>query len=244
MRIALWGIAAIVVVSTIVVLIAPLFISAEDVRNKLFAEVEAATGYRLRVSGPINISVFPSLDLVAEDVGVAQSVAGGTIEIATATKLRFGLVLSALLRGKVRMTEIALIDPVIRMPASAPQAVGAPTGSGGSSAGAALKDLSLDSLVIENGTVIMPDSGGTPGKHLDGVMLKASLSAFEAPLSFDLKFAFEGQPLRLSGAVGRFGPFLQGEAVPVSLDVEAPAYLDSRRHVLRHRGLYGPSLHS
>jgi len=55
---------AIVVIGAIIVFVAPLLISAEDVRNKLFAEIEAATGYRLRVSGPVHISVVPSLDLV------------------------------------------------------------------------------------------------------------------------------------------------------------------------------------
>lgn len=40
---------AIVVIGAIIVFVAPLLISAEDVRNKLFAEIEAATGYRLRV---------------------------------------------------------------------------------------------------------------------------------------------------------------------------------------------------
>ena len=39
---------------------------------------KSATGYRLRVSGPVQVSLFPSLDLVAEDVGIAQSGAAAT----------------------------------------------------------------------------------------------------------------------------------------------------------------------
>ena len=61
MRLALWSLAAIVVIGVAAVLVAPLFISAEDVRNKVFAEIEAATGYRLTVNGPVHISAFPSL---------------------------------------------------------------------------------------------------------------------------------------------------------------------------------------
>ena len=73
MRITLFGLAAIAIIGAIAVFVGPLFISTDDVRNTLFAQVESATGYRLRVSGPVQISVFPSLDLVAEDVGIAVS---------------------------------------------------------------------------------------------------------------------------------------------------------------------------
>ena len=63
---------AIVVIVAAVVFIGPLFISTEELRNQLFAQVESTTGYRLRVSGPLDITLFPSLNLVAEDVGKAS----------------------------------------------------------------------------------------------------------------------------------------------------------------------------
>ena len=116
MRLALWSLAAIVIIGVAAVLVAPLFISADDVRNKVFAEIEGATGYRLTVNGPVHISAFPSLKLVAEDVGVAQSASAGAIDLATAKQLRFGLALAPLLSGRVQVTEMALIQPVITVP--------------------------------------------------------------------------------------------------------------------------------
>ena len=80
---------AIVVIAAALFFFGPLLISTDEVRNRLLAQVESATGYRLRVDGPVKFSLFPSLDLVAEDVGVSQS---GSAEIATAKELRFGLV--------------------------------------------------------------------------------------------------------------------------------------------------------
>jgi len=91
LRIALWSLAAIIGIGVAVVFVAPLFISAEDVRNKLFAEIEEATGYRLTVNGSLHISAFPTLKLVAEDVGVAQTKGAGAVDLATAKELRFGL---------------------------------------------------------------------------------------------------------------------------------------------------------
>ena len=59
MRITLFGLAAIAIIGAIIVFVGPLFISTDDLRNSLFAQVESTTGYRLRVSGPVQISLFP-----------------------------------------------------------------------------------------------------------------------------------------------------------------------------------------
>ena len=94
MRITLFGLAAIAIIGAIIVFVGPLFISTDDLRNTLFAQVESATGYRLRVSGPVQVSLIPSLDLVAEDVGLAQGGAGKLAEMVTAKTLGFGFSLS------------------------------------------------------------------------------------------------------------------------------------------------------
>ena len=54
------------------IFVGPLFISAEDVRNKLFAEIESDR-LRLIVNGPLHISAFPSLKLMAGEVSAVQS---------------------------------------------------------------------------------------------------------------------------------------------------------------------------
>ncbi len=228
MRITLIGLAVIAVIGAAIVFIGPLFISTNDVRDKLFAQVETTTGYRLRVDGPVHLSMFPSFDLVAENVGVARAASGSTAEIATARKLKFSLALRALLGGKVKITEVTLIDPVITVPQANPSgdpAAGEGQGAQASSASAALQNLSLDSLVIENGTVILPASGGTPGKKIAALMLQASLPSVADPLKFDAKGVLDGQNLHVAGSIASLGQLLDGAATPISLSVEAPAYL-------------------
>jgi AsmA protein len=225
LRLALWSLAAIVVIGVAAVLVAPLFISAEDVRNRVFAEIEGATGYRLTVTGPVHISAFPTLKLVAEDVGMAQSAGAGTVDLATAKQLRFGLALAPLLSGRVQVTEVALIKPVITMPEppAKRKAAAGDTGSGGPSIATALQSLSLDSLLIEDGTVILRGEGGVPGKRIEILTLTASLPDLAGPLSLDLKAKFDGKPVGVVGSIANFGPFLDGTASQVLLDVDAPA---------------------
>jgi AsmA protein len=231
LRLALWSLAAIIAVGVAVVFVAPLFISAEDVRNRLFAEIEEATGYRLTVNGSLHISAFPTLKLVAEDVGVAQTKGAGAVDLATAKELRFGLAVAPLLSGKVQLTEVALISPILTMPEVSPKTAGAEPSEragGGVSIATALRSLSLDSLRIEDGTLVLRGEGGAPGKRIDGLNLEASLPAFDAPLSVDVKARFDGQPLGVTGSISGFGPFLDGEVAQLLLDVDAPAYFPQK----------------
>ena len=232
MRITLFGLAAIAIIGAIIVVVGPLFISTDDLRDSLFAQVETATGYRLRVSGPVEVSLFPSLDLVAENVGIAQSGAAASAEMATVKSLRFGLQLSALIGGKVKMTEVTLIDPVIAVPQAKKAGKGAETASApqadGGSPDAALKSLSLDKLLIKNGTLILPDSGGAPGKRIEALNLEASLPSPDATLAFDGSASLEGQTIQAAGTIGGLAQLLGGNAVPVSLAIEAPSYLDEK----------------
>ncbi len=224
MRLAFWSLAAIVAIGVGLVFVAPLFISAEDVRNTLFAEIEGATGYRLTVSGPLRISAFPSLKLVAEDVGVAQVAEAGAVDLATTKELRFGLALVPLMEGRVQVTEIALIQPVIRMPDTGPKGEGAGSrGSNGASIANALQRLSLDKLRIEDGTVMLRGEGGASGKRIEALTLEASLPSFQTPLSLEARANFNGQLIQMAGSVANFGAFLDGTAARVLLDVDAPS---------------------
>ncbi len=219
-------VAIFVLIGVAIILVGPSLISTAPVRDKAFAKVEAATGYRLRVSGPVRISLFPSIDLVAEDVGIAQTASGNTAEFATAKTLRLGLAPQALLSGKVQMTEVTLVDPVIELPQST-NAKGDEIGLDAdvSSAAKPLHNLNLDKLIIKNGTVILPGSGDLPGKRIEALTLYASLPAATGSLSIDVKARYEGQPVHVAGSIAGFGQFLDGSPAPIKLAIHAPAYL-------------------
>src|SRR5262249_36401014 len=231
MRVTFVGLAIIVVIGAILVFVGPRLISADEVRDKLLAQFETATGYRLRVSGPVSISLFPSIGLVADDVGVAKSGSNNMAEMARAKTLHFRLALSALLHGTVKVNEITLTEPLISLPASKAQAKAGGAGpdrAAGNSAAAALRSLSLDKLLIKNGTVILPASGGTPGKRIEALNLEASLPSYDDKLTIAIDAVYDGQKITAAGSIGSFGRFLEGTSVPASLVVEAPSYAEQK----------------
>jgi AsmA protein len=225
MRLTLIGLAVIAVIGAIIFFIGPLFISADEVRDKLLAQVESVTGYRIRVDGPVYLSMFPALDLVADDVGIAQPSSGNAVELATAKRLKFNLALRELLGGKIKISEVTLIDPVITLPQTRSPAKGGAGDVGSGATSASLQNLSLDKLTIENGTVILPPSGGKPGKQIGALMLQASLPSINDPVEFDAKGALDGQKLRVAGRIASLGKLLDGAATPISVSLEAPAYI-------------------
>jgi AsmA protein len=90
----------------------------------------------------------------------------------------------------------------------------------------ALQALSLDKLSIKNGTLILPGPDGTPGKRIEALDLEAALPSSNAPLSFEVKALIDGDRFAAAGSLGNFGQFLGGAAVPVSLAIEAPSYVE------------------
>ena len=224
MRITLWILAAITILCTTVILVAPFLISTAGVRSKAFAKIEAASGYRLRASGPVWISIFPSIDLVAEDVGVAQPKTGSSVEFATARVLRLGLRLGGLLNGKVQMTKMTLVDPKFTLPlrSSSARAVG---GDNEAAPTSGLHNLTLDELHIRNGMIVFPASEGNSGKSITGLTLDATLPHASGPLNFEASGDYDGDRVGAQGSIGSFAHFLNGGPAPVKLAIEAPEFL-------------------
>ena len=225
MRRILIGLAVLVVLGACLVFIAPLLISTDELWNKALAQVESTTGYRVRVDGPVKIAVFPSLDLVASDVGIAEPEAGGTAEFATARNIRFGLVLSGLLTGKVQFTEMTLVDPVIKLPLPK-DASAAPATDGGAKPAGTMQQLTLDKLHVRNGTLILPaGSDGAPGKRVTGLDVDATLPHASGALTFEGSGNYDGDRIKASGSIDSFAQFLDGGPSPVRLAIEAPDML-------------------
>lgn len=226
MRRILFVVLALVILGVGLIFVAPYFIATDDLQKRVLAQVESATGYRVRVDGPMRIALFPSLDLVARDVGIAEPAAGGSAEFITARTLKFGLLASGLLSGKVQLTELELIDPVITLPLPEGEAPAPGAGPEEASPRGGLRDLSLDKLIVRNGTVILPPSeDGTPGERITALDAEASLPKANGALTFDASATYDGDRVAATGTIGSFAHFVEGGPVPARFVLSAPGVL-------------------
>ncbi|HUW72462.1 MAG TPA: AsmA family protein [Methyloceanibacter sp.] len=226
LRRILFVLLALVIVGAGLIFVAPYFIATDDLQKRVLAQVESTTGYRVRVDGPMRIAFFPSLDLVAREVGIAEPAAGGSAEFITARTLKFGLLASGLLSGKVQLTDVELIDPVITLPLPEGAPKTSQTEDDDATEAGTMRKLSLDRLIVRNGTVVLPPSDdGAPGEQITALDGEASLPQANGPLTFDASANYDGDRVTASGSIGSFAHFVEGGTAPARLAVSAPSLL-------------------
>ena len=104
----LLGVIVLVIAAAIVV---PFLLPTDTYKQQIEAQVERATGRKLAISGPLDISLLPTVAVTAEDVRFAN-VEGGTAPDMMALKgLQAELKIWPLLRGAVEVDRFVLIEP-------------------------------------------------------------------------------------------------------------------------------------
>ncbi|WP_158007760.1 hypothetical protein, partial [Methyloceanibacter marginalis] len=89
-----------------------------------------------------------------------------------------------------------------------------------------LRDLSLDKLIVRNGTVILPPSeDGTPGERITALDAEASLPKANGVLTFDASATYDGDRVAATGTIGSFAHFVEGGPVPARFVLSAPGVL-------------------
>lgn len=92
--------------------VVPLLLPKDAIRAELIAQIEQRTGWRLRLDGPVGLSLVPGFRLTAEDVGISV---GGAGEFARAGEVDFGLAWGGLFGGEVQLTHVVLERPAISL---------------------------------------------------------------------------------------------------------------------------------
>eukprot|EP00903_Cladosiphon_okamuranus_P002470 g2468.t1 len=113
MRRLLIGLGSLLFVLVTIVLVVPLFLPKDEIKRQVVQQVDQRLGWRLRLDGPVSLSLFPSFSLTADKVGVAGEAGADGIEFAKAERIEFGLGWGGLVSGNIKVTGIALDQPDI-----------------------------------------------------------------------------------------------------------------------------------
>jgi len=113
MRRLLVGLGSLVFMLVAIVLVVPLFLPKEEIKRQVVEQVDKRLGWRVRLDGPVSLSLFPGFSLVAENIGLAGEAGADGIEFAKAERVEFGLAWGGLISGNIQVTGIALDKPDI-----------------------------------------------------------------------------------------------------------------------------------
>ena len=232
------AVVALVLAAAIVV---PWFLPKDAIRAELVAQIESRTGLRLRLDGPVGLSLLPGLGLSAENVGVAS--ADGE-EMLRVDAVDFGLAWSTLFGGSARLTHISLEGPVVTLggggqpsvqqAAAAPASPGFPAdrwsaateaitetnaeaseADGGAGARAAtLARIGVDRLSVRGGRILKAD--GTP--MLEGIDLDIALPSLTGPMDLEGQVVRQGVELEVAGQIAE--PLALAEGGSSGLEVK------------------------
>jgi uncharacterized protein involved in outer membrane biogenesis/tetratricopeptide (TPR) repeat protein len=182
-------------------------------------QVEAATGYRLRVDGLAKVVLWPSLAVIVENVGLIDPKDGGHEEFFSAQRLRMGLSLPSLVRGNVHVTDVTVTRPILRVDfdrhvsdlQAAQKSMSPP------------RNVPVDRLRIDDGTLMFRDPQLKMKTLIEHVSLTALL-AENSGLNIDGEATWGDDRLRISATTDGPARLADGRTVTSSLKFEVEGW--------------------
>ncbi|WP_428648030.1 AsmA family protein [Roseibium sp.] len=113
MRRLLVGLGSLLLVLATIVLVVPLLLPKDEIKRQVVEQVDKRLGWRVRLDGPVSLSLFPGFSLVAENIGISGEAGADGIEFAKAERVEFGLAWAGLISGNIQVAGISLDKPDI-----------------------------------------------------------------------------------------------------------------------------------
>ncbi len=95
--------------------VAPMMVPTASLRGEIESRVTQATGRAFRIHGALNVSLFPSFGLDAQDVTLANAPGGHAPDLVRMGRMRIAVKLWPLFSGRIEASRIVLEKPVIAL---------------------------------------------------------------------------------------------------------------------------------
>jgi uncharacterized protein involved in outer membrane biogenesis len=207
------GVLGLIVLLVAAVAIGPRFIDWNGYKGRVAEAVRNVTGRDLTIEGDMSLSLLPSPTLSVSGVRLANIAGGSAPDMARLKSLEVHVALVPLLSGKIQVTRVTLVDPVVLLerladgqanwqftppPANANGAAGtaSPGATAGSGPGA---EISIDNFTIENGTVLYR-AGGVEQK-MEGLGAIVVMRSLTGPFTATGDAKIAGLPAKFDLAV-------------------------------------------
>ncbi len=215
-----YGLLVLVALLAGTVFILPDLIDWNAYKPRISAEVEKAIGRTLAIDGDLDLDVLPAPRLTAFNARLSNARGAARADMATLRALRIRIKIAPLLRGRLEVAHIEIVQPEIhleRLPdgranwnlASAAVSRQGPERGFGPPSGFAFR---VNRLTVTNGAVFYRD--GRAAEKIEGLSAEVAAESLSGPFSVSGSMIARGAPLTFDATVGRIA---DGPPVPVSL---------------------------
>ncbi|MEO3432873.1 AsmA family protein [Inquilinus sp. CAU 1745] len=202
MKKILIGLAALLALLAVALVAAPSLIDWTSYRETIARQVSALTGRTVTIEGPVDFSLLPTPTLSAGRVTVANAPGGSAPHMLTLEALDLRLAALPLLTGTIRAERIALVEPTLLLEIL-PDGTANWEGDGLETVGA--RDIRLDRVSIENGTIIWRDAVADREVRVDSIFAQLSAASLEGPYQLIGSAGLHGRSVTVDLTAGRLG---------------------------------------
>ena len=200
---------------------APFVLDLNDYKSNIASLAKEYTGRTLAIDGSIDLSILPIPTIKVSGVRISNLEGAASPDMLRIATVEASVALTPLFRGDIEIGSLTFIDPVLELETLADGRVnwlfeiaGGGDASGGGGGGAAVR---IDSLKIENATLIYRDSAEGRVERIENLHLEAAMGSLEGPYSASGRVV-----VQIGGA----------EALPLNFEIEIDR-LDRRPLPLR-----------
>lgn len=217
--------AALVLVALVgAALAAPSFIDWNQYRDQIAARVEEAVGRAVVIGGDVDFHLLPSPALSAKQVRIANPSGASTPVLLQLGALDIKVAFAPLLRGDILVRSLVLQDPVFELEMLADGRSNWSISSAGQRArmsveGLARNDLTIDSIVVRNGSVTFRNVPSGTTERVSGIDATVTARALAGPYVAEGTFSYRGVPARFAANTSAVA---DGRPVGLRLELTVP----------------------
>ena len=216
-----------------VLLIGPSLVDWNSYTDDIADQVEKVTGRKVVIGGPVSVQVLPRPRLHVADVHLANIGGSKDARMASLESLEVRIAAAALLGGKVRVETVKLVRPTVLLErlsdgrvnwdfsvpgtakdsgASQPSPAGKSTSAGGTGAG-----IAVDNFTVEGGTILYRDLQQGREEAITGIDARISAASLNGPVESDGALTLAGHRLAYSLNVAEI---VQGRTIPLVFNLK------------------------
>ena len=205
--------------------IVPSVLDWERFKPEITERLEAITGREIAIDGALAVSILPTPTIKAADLRIANAPGAVAPDMARIASLDLTLALGPLLGGKIAVTSLEMVEPMIelqRLADGRPNWLFEPetdptveTSASGEPEAAALGLTRIDSATITNGTIVYRHADDEPPARIDGIDAAISARSLDGPFRGEGNFAVRGRAIKFQLATGTVG---EDRTLPVSFE--------------------------
>ena len=227
MRTFLIGLVGLIALVVGGLLLAPIFISAEDLKPRIEKAATDALGREVTIGGIPDLRVFPNPVVSVDTLVVANAEGMSAENFASVSKADIGVKLMPLLGGNVEITRFVLTAPEINLQkradgevnwvlgsqdeAPVPEETDEPAGK------SRIRDISLGTVQLIDGKVTYRDDASDQAFVAEDADITIGLASLDKPLTANGTMVFQGSPASLDATVSTPRSLMENTASMIDL---------------------------